>query len=228
MFKVKYVNIHGKCFCKKCGIKLGTVSVKNVNGRLLISTPYSAEFVRKIKLLNGRWDSNAKVWSVDARDLDTVKKILTDIYGESGIAEDAPVKRVSVRVSLDEIDSADSAELFGYPIAKRWTRDSPVKLAPNVVVVSGGFASSGGSRKAPYLNAARDTIVEIRDIPESMAQRAVEQYGAKIIDYNAVAKPEPQSDRKEQLLMEKQQLMDRLKQIEYLLAEDNTNIDQEV
>lgn len=80
---------------------------------------------------------------------------------------------VQVKASIFHNDS--EIEFKGKRIAWRDRRDSTVKVADGVRVVSGKFAVSGGSSARPRLG-ENDVILEIPDVPEKMAAYLVEEW----------------------------------------------------
>lgn len=123
-----------------------SISVRTTGDKVITSAPYNPEFAPLAKAAGGRWDSNAKTWSFDIRDEARVREIMIRVYGTDG---SAAIPMVTLRVALNECGDGDDGKLYvgGRLVAARYSRDEPVKLGTDVVLVSGSFARSGGSTK---------------------------------------------------------------------------------
>jgi len=112
------------------------------NGKAQIVSPYNPEFVDKIKKLGGRWDSAAKVWTVDPRNVEVVRQAMREVYGQ----DDRPADLVSVKVTMlsSKSEGRGPVVMLGRTIASAWGRDSGARIGEGVVFVEGG-ADSGGS-----------------------------------------------------------------------------------
>jgi hypothetical protein len=139
------------------------------NGRLAVTSPYNADFVADAKAMGGRWDSGHRQWTFDPRDEERLRELLRDIYGTDGSPTDQ-ADLVTVRWNISRFGhTKGDNELFlaGRVVASRRFRDEAVRLGSNVVLISGGFAYSGGSTKYPALEPENDTVIEVRDIPRA-------------------------------------------------------------
>jgi hypothetical protein len=72
------------------------------------------------------------------------------------------------------VEAVHEAELYfaGRQVLSRRGRDEPVKLGPSVVITSGSFRSSGGSRANPVIGtpaSGRPVFLEVRDVPRPLA-----------------------------------------------------------
>lgn len=174
--------------------------------KLYVESDYSAKFVREAKKLNGKWTGRA--WVFDANDEEMVRDVLLKVYGEDG---KTAVETVNVEVAIDDIAGYDSIELFGRVLAKRFSRDSNVKLHDSVIVKEGGFPSSGGSVKNPALKHSENTVLLVKNVPVVLAEEGVKKYpdAIKIVTDKKVDK--------DALLKEKESLLKRLAEIEELL-----------
>jgi hypothetical protein len=145
-------------------IKIYKGTAKDGNEYIYASTPYSVDFVKEAKKLNGSWVASSKEWAFDLRDVDKVREICRKIYGTDGLSIVGNL--VTVRVYLDKIKTG--YELFGRTICRRSSRDSDVRLDSSVVIIEGGFPDVGGSAKYPDCDPYKGTILEVRDVPESI------------------------------------------------------------
>ena len=174
--------------------------------KMYVVSDYSTEFVKEARRLNGKWSGGA--WAFDAQDEEMVRDVLLRVYGEDG---KTAVETVNVEVTIDDIAGYDSIELFGRVLAKRFSRDSNVKLHDSVIVKEGGFPSSGGSVKNPALKHSENTVLLVKNVPVVLAEEGVKNYpnSIKIVSDKKVDK--------DALLKEKESLLKRLAEIEELL-----------
>lgn len=139
------------------------------SGKIAIETPYNRDFVTRIKQAGGRWDASRRVWTCDAREIETVRQIMRDVYGR----DDMPQEVVSVRVTVGENRIAEHCGpvvLFGRTVASAYGRDSGAKVGEGVSFAAGG-ARSSGSVKNWYTVVEPGSIITIHDVPKM----AVEQ-----------------------------------------------------
>jgi len=167
--------------CKNLDISIRKGTTKNGNEYLYVKTPYSGEFVAGAKKLNGKWIADQKEWAFDPRDEERVRELCRKIYGTDGATPD--LELVTVRLHLDKLKDYyyGTLELFGRVIARRPGRDSRVRLDNSVVIVAGGFPTSGGSVKNPALSPESGTILEVRDVPRSIVRPEDFPEGAAVI-----------------------------------------------
>ncbi len=137
---------------------------------ITVRVPYDERFRSGARSLGGEWYAGRRVWAFDARRESDVRELCRMVFGTDG--DDTPVL-VDVRVDLSGICRrigyrCDEIRLYGRQIAKRWRRDEPVRLGKGVRLLSGGFATRGGSQKYPELAPLYDTVIEVLDVPESL------------------------------------------------------------
>ncbi|WNI19925.1 hypothetical protein [Actinacidiphila sp. ITFR-21] len=163
--------------------------------RLLIFTPYNADFVAGVKEIGGKWERERKAWSVDARDEERARDLVRDYFGTDGSPEDM-TDLVTVRIPLARYElsyhSGAKAQFAGRIIAERPGRDSPVRLASGVVVVEGELPPRGGSMTYPAID-ADGVSVEVRDIPRSAL--GMYEDGAYVIVSETTVQPQPEADQ---------------------------------
>jgi hypothetical protein len=145
-----------------------TISLRVDGAKCYALSPYLPSFIDSARKLGGKWSDPH--WAFDARDLERVRDALIASYGTDG----TPGPTCSIRVALDSWGFNDTFYVCGRLVARRPGRDYRVKLGEGVVILSGGFPSSGGSMKNPRLAAETGTVVEIRDVPLAIASRATE------------------------------------------------------
>lgn len=184
----------------------GTPVSVTVNGsRVIVDAPYHPQFPARAKAIGGRFDGATKTWSFDARDEAGVREMCIAIYGTD---RSATAELVTVRVNVESA-AGDELYIAGRQIARRPGRDIPVRLGAGVVIVSGGFAASGGSVKNPGLAAKPGTVLEIRDIPRAALAGIPERYSPEVVEMTV--------DR-DALIAERERLVARLAEIDALLS----------
>lgn len=174
-----------------------------------VFTPYNPLFVRKIKTIGGaKWDFDERCWKIPASAVDTARGIMIDVYGESDLPDD--VEKVTVRVSFPNgaAECRSPIVVFGRVIASAYGRDSGAKVGDGVVFVKGA-PKSGGSRNNWDTIIPDGSIVEIHNIPVT----------ALTDDYEYEIVEEKKIDRAA-LEAEKEKLLNRLAEIEKMLAEN--------
>ncbi|MFF0747354.1 hypothetical protein ACFYVL_43945 [Streptomyces sp. NPDC004111] len=185
--------------------------------RMLITSPYNADFVDAVKEIGGRWDATKRAWSVAARDEERARALMREYYGTDGTG--VP-DLVTVRIRLDLFEQHGStagapaeAHFAGRVIASRPARDAKVRLHQGVVLVEGTLPGAGGSMRYPRLHAP-DAVVEVRDVPRA----ALGQYQANwytIVEEDTA----PQTSEAEQLRARRAELLAQVAELDTLLHE---------
>jgi len=182
------------------------------NGLIAIDTPYNKEFIARIKGVGAKWNPTRRVWEADARTIETVRDIMRDVYGQ----DDMPQELVDVKVKVGDQDIYEdkgAVVIFGRTIATAWGRDTGARVGDGVVLES-GKVTSGGSMKNWRTIIKAGSVLTVYDVPKQAVEKGlgwVDWYGT----YEVVGKDDP----KAALLAEKAALMERLAEIERLLAE---------
>lgn len=183
----------------------------NVEGEtLFVVCPFDQEFLSAARLIGGSFGGD-KRWRFDARDEQRVRELLRQVFGTDGTREDG-ADLVTVRVHLRPCETDQrgqaTAVFAGRRIATRPSRDEPVRLAMNVVLVEGQLSPDGGSVARPSIDAPSAAIVEVRDIPRATLELA-EPGSYTIVEELADA---------DRLRAERERLVARLAEIDALLA----------
>jgi hypothetical protein len=142
-------------------------------GGCLVACPGNPDVAAALAGLGARFDPAARRWRLDARDEDRAREVLREAFGTDGHPDDM-ADLVTVRWPLPR-DCPRQARFGGRVVAVRHSRDTPVRLAPGVVLI-GELPASGGSAGRPRIGATGGAVLEIRDIPRAMA--AVEVPGS--------------------------------------------------
>lgn len=136
------------------------------DGKIKVLCEYNPDFIKKAKLIQGKWDG--KYWTFPEDNTTEVKDLLLEVYGENG----EPQECVNIIVDLYYLhEDKGSIRFAGRTLATRRSRDSDVVLGDNVMLVSGGFSDSGGSRNNPCVSAEKGTKVKIKSVPIAMYER---------------------------------------------------------
>ena len=149
---------------------------------IVVTTPnYHPDFVAAAKRLNGRFVDGK--WRFDHRDEERVRFACAQVWG--ACEGDADLRLATVRL---RVRSSSERELYfaGRKVAERRARDEEVRLGPSCAIVSGRFASSGGSVKNPRIGEAagpEPVVIEVRDLPRELAGAlAAEEDGAELVE----------------------------------------------
>lgn len=142
------------------------ISVRSDEKKCYVTSTYHPDFVKAARQLNGKWV--APDWVFDLRDLERVRTELRKVYGTAG--ETVPTCTVCLTLS-----GYYGPDLYscGRLIVFRKGRDEAARLGENLVVLSGGFKASGGSVKNPDIGAESGTVIEVRDVPVTLARHAL-------------------------------------------------------
>lgn len=183
------------------------IKIIRTDETITVESPYHVDFVARIKKLGGKYDSGTKRWTVNRRYENKVIEILKDVYGYT---EGVTLPACTIQIDVDNADKrGGEIEIKGIPIAKRFSRDSAVKLFENVAIIKGGFPGSGGSAAHPALSCHPGTILEVVNFPMF----------DDLKDYNWIKIIDQKEHAAQALLQEKERLLQRLDEIERLLKE---------
>lgn len=154
------------------------VSIEVEGDYVYVDAPYDEDFIKGVRSLRGKWDK--PYWVFDARDEDRIRSLCLKVYGDNGIAAD---KLVTVRIDAEKYDKWPGQEIriAGRALVRRMERDRAVQLAPRTHVVEGAFKSRGGSRKNPRIEKVEGVVLEVRDIPLSVAAKMQEDAGSAFL-----------------------------------------------
>ncbi|MGW8558149.1 hypothetical protein [Streptomyces tubercidicus] len=185
-----------------------SVTITTDNGKTYVDSPYHPGWPEEARNLGGRWSGG--VWSFDARDEERVKALARRIYGTDGTPD--PAGTVTVRISVHDVRGEGDGRpvtlyLYGREIATRYERDGRPRLGPGVILVEGGFDSSAGSHKYIQIGPKPGTVVEVRDMPRTVAH----DHGLEIVD-------EDTAPDREALTEERERLVARLAEIDAILG----------
>jgi hypothetical protein len=161
-------------------------NVRNSEGtitKIAVRCPYHPEIVKQFRALNGKWNQDKKAWYFDVNAKAQVVDALRTVFGAAP-GDPAPrlVTVVLTSKFMDAMYGAEDIRELGRIVAQRLGRDARVQLGPGVVVKSGGFRPSGGSSRKPELAPEDGTSLEVRDVPQALAERLQAQYGSDAVE----------------------------------------------
>jgi len=182
------------------------------NGNIAIESPYNSEFVAKIKKAGGKWNAGNKTWETDERNLETVRSIMREVYGQ----DDLPQELVTVKVTIGDKSINEwtaPVVIFGRSIASARGRDSGARVGDGVSFEAGG-CDSGGSMKNWYTVVSAGSVFTVYDVPKLAVEQKLgwkDEYGT----FEVIEADDPLAALK----AEKEALLKRLAEIEELLSE---------
>jgi len=186
------------------------MKIKIENGIIYVNSDYNKAFISGARMIQGKWCS--PYWTFPEENREEVRDLLLETYGEADILDDNEMQRVTVEIDLDvykdTIGESNELRLDNILVASRMSRDSYVKLADNVMLVTGGFESSGGSRQHPCVNPQKGTVLKVKNIPLRLYEKIKEMDGVRLVS----------EIDKDALVKEKEKLLARLEEIENLLS----------
>lgn len=181
-----------------------TATIDIVDDRALLTAPFNAKVAPRARKIGGRWDATSRVWRFNARDIDRVRKITRDVYGVDGTPDQA-ADLVDVRVPCLRFAREPEIVVAGRTVGRRRERDHDVELVDDVIVVEGGFATSGGSVQNPRIG-DNDAVIEVRGVPRAAAVA----FGFSVVTV--------ESEAVEQLAAERARLAARIAAIDVEMA----------
>lgn len=184
------------------------------DGRAYLSTPYSTEFIQRIKRCGGRWDAESRRWHVPEDALPVARTIMREIYGETDEAPAVETVTLEATFTRDAVGYGAPIELAGRVIARAWGRDSGARSGNEVAFVEGNPTSGGSTRNWTTIVPAGSVVLLFR-VPIALAHKLLaappEDVNIRIID-------DPKLNRAA-LIEEKAKLLARIAEINALLGE---------
>ena len=178
------------------------------NERAIIVTPYNADFVSRIKLMNGRWNASQRCWTVPQEAVEDVRSAMREIFGQ----DDQPVSDaadVVLRFDREISESRAAVTLLGRTIARAFGRDTGAKPGDDVLFLKGS-PKSDGSMKNWLTVIPEGCVVKCLHVPRAALENADLPKGVTVEIEDA------HIDRAA-LEAEKARLLARLEEIENLL-----------
>lgn len=199
------------------------MKINENEGRAEVYTPYSAQFVSRLKQEIGgaKWDGGKRCWTIPSESVSHCRGIMKDIFGETD--QPSAEKRIRVRITFlrDHDELRGGIWFFGKEIARARGRDSGA-VPGNGVVFEKGTPRSSGSMRNWLTLIPKGAIVVIPDVPVSMYEKdknAVNEYGDRIFEAEVIHEEVGARLEIEKLKKEKERLLARINEIDRILAE---------
>ena len=167
-----------------------------------------------IRNVGGRkWDGENKCWTVPEEALPEVRKIMTDVYGETDLPDTCGSVTVKLTFKEEWSSRRDDVIIFKKVIASARGRDSGARPGDDVTFLE-GEPTSGGSMKNWESVVPAGAVVLLRHVPLTVWEqdKDSEYYLAEIVD-------EGREVKRKELEEEKARLLARIAEIDKLLAE---------
>jgi hypothetical protein len=160
---------------------------------VFLACPKNDTIIQKAHHLKAKWDPDKKVWGFDRRDEANVRAVCKKVFGWDGLGNPA---LVDLRLNVNKMigGSKRSLEICGITVCYRPGRDQPVEFASNACLITGGFKGHhAGSMKYPTLDEPKpNTVIELRDLPEPMAEMALAEWDDACIRRARTEAPKPE------------------------------------
>lgn len=134
---------------------------------VIVTSPYSDDFVTGARQIGGKWANPTWVFPVENEPL--VRALCLRVYGTDGTPE--PVE--TLRVTLARVRMDDRLLIGPIEVLKKWNRDSAPVVGAGCAVVAGSLRSRGGSRNNPDITHSDDCVIRVKNVPQSLAHRLV-------------------------------------------------------
>lgn len=139
---------------------------KSKNGKkLLVSTPArNFEFIKEIKMLNGKWLPMDLKWEVNVLNEEEVKKLVKRFFGSKSYV-------LTLKQNLEE--NCNSVYVAGFIVATAYGRDSGAKFNSSdeeCIEVISGRKASGGSVKNWTTKVFEGTKVLLKNVSENILE----------------------------------------------------------
>lgn len=151
-----------------------TVQITTTGSEIRVVSPYDARFVKFARELSGKFDRNTSAWVFNARYEERVREALTAIYGTDG----TPVPTVTLHVHLDGLgprEMKNELRVAGRTVLYKSSRDVAPRVSEGAAVITGALKSYGGSARSPQITFEDGTVVEVLNVPQTIAAALVEQ-----------------------------------------------------
>lgn len=181
------------------------VTIEKIEDVLIVNSPYNNFFVKEARLMHGKWNAKERWWEFPSHEEKRLRQVCLEIYGDDGNDMQTIDFVIDVDTALDGksiyfLDNKLMCE--NMQLAIRHSRDWAVKLSENVSIEKGEFDEWGGSRANPRVTYDGNLYLIVRDYPISLYNK-LDKKGITSLTTN----------KKEELLKEKENLMLRLAEI---------------
>lgn len=130
-----------------------------------IFTPYSDQFVKKVKMIGGaKWNGKEKCWVIPADAVDTCRGFMEEVYGETDIPDAGERVKLRVTFLIDYEEYCAPIQFFGRVLASARGRDSGA-VPGDGVVFKEGAPRSGGSAKNWTTKIPKGAVLIVSSVP---------------------------------------------------------------
>ena len=194
---------------------MAAVRTETKDGRFLMYTPFSRDFIQRIHGIgSAKW--NGEAWTVNEDDAEAAKQFLREVYGEDGDTTGESYS-VRIRVTSRMAKGKGPVQVMGKILASARGRDSGAYPGPDVVCLTEGGISSGGSRANWTSVVDGGTEFFLRHVGKAMAESSPE--GVEVL---SVELETGKMVDREALKSERDKLAARIEEIDRILAEAET------
>lgn len=151
-----------------------------------LSADYHPDCAPRARSLGGKWNAEQKLWIFDVRDLERVKGLALDIYGETGMPDEPVADTVTIRLVTAKGAWADKSAVYfaGRSIASASGRDSNARLGGGVIQLEGDHPAGGGSGKN-WGTQIHPAAFEVRDLPRAKVEAEIVAIAEQQAEYEA-------------------------------------------
>lgn len=187
---------------------MNNMKIEVENGKAKLFTPYNPTFVTKIKGIgSAKWNSEDRCWMIPEENIEEAREIMRSVYGA---ADNDVAETVKVKVTVLECVWAKRRPytLMGKVLSKAYGRDSDATPGEDVAYIS-GYCRSGGSVKNWESQVDKGSVIVLSNVNKTLYELYLE-------NPNEDLKVELMESKKSknELLKEKEQLLERLNEIE--------------
>ncbi len=151
------------------------IEVEKSGSNVVLRGPDHPLLAERASAIGGR--TKGREWAFPSAKEDQVRKLARELWGTDGNDRQDTTLRLDLSLYGEgPMGRQGEAWLAGRLIARRRSFDAPVELGEGVRLVTGSFATWGGSPGRPALGARYGTVVDISSVPLSAAQQAEKQF----------------------------------------------------
>lgn len=174
-----------------------------------VFAPYNERFVKRLKNFGDRkWNDEKKCWVIPANSISEVRQLMLEVFGENDLYSDSYAS-VKLSFSNDYTNRTPSIEMYSRIIASAKNRDIAGSISSGVIYTSGEYYS-GGSLKHPTVTIKGGSEIVIKNVPIQLAR-------TEVIPESIQVKIDDGSIDKEELILERNRLQNRINEINQLL-----------
>lgn len=187
-------------------------------GQSNVYTPYSSDFVQKIKKNIGgaAWDNSKKCWVIPTESADICRNIMRSVYGQCDIPDADGYVKLKLTFNSEVSNWHDDVTMFGKCICKAHGRDSGGKPGADVSYIS-GEPQSGGSVKNWYSVVPEGAVIILSNVPAGMWNAYCE---SDTHNNNVHVELVDDTPDREKLINERKRLLARVAEIDDILGEN--------